>query len=71
MARPKNPPEAETVPFSARFRKSGVRRIDEIADHRGTNRTEAAAALLGLGIAAWDRGARPPIKRTTSKGAAS
>jgi hypothetical protein len=63
MGRPRKADGQRTVPVSARLLETGVNRIDEIGETRGTNRTEALATLLGLGLAAWDRGARPPVKR--------
>lgn len=74
MPRPKKPVGEKRVPISVRLHPTGLARVERIAGphdpdcparctaHRDTDRTETVTMLMALGMAAWDRGARPPIK---------
>jgi hypothetical protein len=63
VPRPKKPDELQTVPVSVRLLRTGLASVDEIVTERGTDRTEVVKMLLGLGLASWRAGRRPPVVR--------
>lgn len=60
------PPKAEGehgVRVTVRLHPAMLARVEEVARRRGTDRSEATRALLGLGLIEWELDAWPDVER--------